>query len=113
MLPVSPFYPGLEIMTNVISTTTGLNTFYAGDIVIFSSHLLMILALFLFYEQITGSSRMASIAMIICTWPIHIFSFSTCSIITRLLSLPLAIFMIYIMTRYGSVGKNYRWGDHC
>ncbi len=65
MLPVSPFYPGLEIMTNVISTTTGLNTFYAGDIVIFSSHLLMILALFLFYEQITGSSRMASIAMII------------------------------------------------
>jgi hypothetical protein len=34
MLPVSPYYPGLEIVTNAISTMTGLNTFYAGIVVI-------------------------------------------------------------------------------
>src|SRR5581483_7161043 len=65
MLPVSPFYPGLEIVTNAVSTTTGLSTFYAGNIVIAASRLLMVLALFLFYEHITSSSRMASIAVVI------------------------------------------------
>ena len=44
MLPVSPYYPGLEMITSAISTTTGLGPFYAGNIVILAARVLMGLA---------------------------------------------------------------------
>src|SRR2546421_5228015 len=34
LLPVSPYYPGLEIVTNALSTMGGLDTFSAGNVVI-------------------------------------------------------------------------------
>lgn len=107
MLPVSPYYPGLELVTDAISTATGLNTFYAGNVVIIASRLLMILALYLFYEHITNSSRMASIALVIYMANPHfllfdaIYSYET-------LALPLATFMIYILARYSDSDKSYR-----
>src|SRR5205823_4106453 len=54
MLPVSPYYPGLETVTNALSTTSGLSTFHAAIIVISAARLLMILSLFMLYEQVTG-----------------------------------------------------------
>lgn len=107
MLPVSPYYPGLEIVTNAISTMTGLSTFYAGVLVIVASRLLMVLALFLFYEQITSSSRLASIGLLIYMTNPHflffdvIFNYET-------LALPLATFMLYILARYDIGDKNLR-----
>src|SRR5204862_1717261 len=49
MLPVSPYYPGLEIVTNAISTITGLSTFCACVIVISAYILLILLSLFLLF----------------------------------------------------------------
>lgn len=108
MLPVSPYYPGLEIVTNAISTTTGLNTFYAGVLVINISHFLMVLALFLLYEHITGSSRMASIAVLIYMTNQH-FTFFDTIYSYETMALPLAIFMLYILVRYAHADKNHRW----
>ena len=65
MLPVSPYYPGLEIVTNAVSSMTGLSTFYASISVVMASRLLMVLALFLLYEQISSSTRLASIGLLI------------------------------------------------
>lgn len=108
MLPVSPYYPGLEIITNAISATTGLSTFYASIPLIVVSRLLMVMALFLFYEQITSSSRMAGIATLIYMINPHflffdsIYSYET-------LALPLAICILYILARYEQIGGEQRW----
>jgi len=108
MLPVSPYYPGLEIITNAISTLTGLNTFYVSIPIIASSHLLIILSLFLFYEQITSSSRMAGIATTIYMVNPH-FIFFDSNYSYETLALPLAICAFYILARFEKVGGKHRW----
>src|SRR6266550_1922502 len=109
LLPVSPYYPGLEIVTNALSSIGGLSTFQAGTAVIAASRLLMILALYMFYEQVTMSSRMAGIAtMIYMTNPHFLFFDAIFSYET--LALPVATFMLYILARYDAMGNNnYRW----
>ncbi len=108
MLPVSPYYPGLEIITNAISSITGLSTFYASIPPIIASRLLMVIALFLFYEQITRSSRMAGIATLIYTANPH-FLFFDSVYSYETLALPLAICVLYILARYEQVGGEQRW----
>jgi len=109
LLPVSPFYPGLEIVTNALSTMGGLDTFSAGSVVIAAARLLMILTLYLFYEQVTMSSRMAGIAtMIYMTNPHFLFFDAIFSYET--LALPIATFLLSILARYESMENNkYRW----
>src|SRR5216684_1076251 len=108
MLPVGPYYPGLQIVTNAVSTISGLDTFHAAIIVISAARLLMMLSLFLLYEQLTNSSRMAGIATIIYTVNPHFLFFD--SIFSyESLALPLATFMFSILARYQTTHKDYRW----
>lgn len=108
MLPVSPYYPGLEMVTSAVSTMTGLDAFYAGVLVICASRFLMVLSLFLLYEQITRSSRIAGVGVLIYMVNPHflffdsIFSYET-------LALPLATFMLYILARYEHMDNDFRW----
>src|SRR6266566_2363049 len=108
MLPVSPYYPGLEIVTNALSTISGLSTFHAGIIVISAVRLLMTLSLFMLYEQVTNSSRMAGIATIIYMTNPHFLLFDA-YFSYESLALPLATFLLYILTRYQTTNKDYRW----
>ncbi len=108
MLPVSPYYPGLEIVTNAVSTTSGLSTFHAGIVVISAARLLMTLSLFTFYEQITKSSRMAGIATIIYMTNPHFLLFDA-YFNYETLALPLATCMLYILARYQTTNEDYRW----
>src|SRR6202011_4990581 len=99
LLPVSPYYPGLEIVTNALSTISGLNIFQAGTLVIAVARLLMMLSLYMFYEQVTTSSRMAGIAVMIYMTNPHflffdaIFSYET-------LALPIMTFLLAILARF-------------
>jgi hypothetical protein len=99
ILPVSPFFPGLEIVTSAVSTMSGLSIFIAGRIVIMVSHLVMMMSLYLFYERITLSARMAGIATLIYTANPH-FLFFDAYFSYESLALPLAIFLIFIMTHH-------------
>ncbi|HUY79935.1 MAG TPA: hypothetical protein VMV29_24405 [Ktedonobacterales bacterium] len=73
-LPISPFYPGLEIVTTTLSQLTGLTIFTAGIIVIGVARLLLLLGLYLFYEGVSQSARLAGIAtMLYMTNPHFIF----------------------------------------
>ncbi|MBO0791755.1 MAG: hypothetical protein J2P36_12515 [Ktedonobacteraceae bacterium] len=108
MLPVGPYYPGLEIVTNAISSLTGLNTFYASIPLIAATRLLLTLSLFLFYEQITSSSRMAGIATIIYMVNPH-FIFFDAMYSYETLALPLTICALYILARYENIGGEHRW----
>jgi hypothetical protein len=65
LLPVSPYYPGLEIVTNALSSVSGLDTFSSGIIVIGIARLVLILSLFILNERILKSSRVASLAVLL------------------------------------------------
>src|SRR5215471_13284080 len=65
ILRVSPLYPGLEIVTDALVSVTGLPVFAAGNIVVATAHILLVMALFLFYERLAHSARVAGIAVLV------------------------------------------------
>ncbi|WP_062942679.1 hypothetical protein A4A59_004695 [Rhizobium leguminosarum] len=65
LLPVSPLYPGLELITSALVNLSGLSVFAAGLIVLAAARMVLMLTLFLLFEKITGSARIASIACLI------------------------------------------------
>jgi hypothetical protein len=65
IIPVSPFFPGLEIVTAAVSSTTGLSIFSAGVLVLGSARLVLVVGMYLFFEQITRSARAAGLAALV------------------------------------------------
>jgi hypothetical protein len=65
LLPVSSLYPGMEVATDALVKLSGLTIFQAGLIVIGVARLVVVLALFLFVEQIVRSPRIAGIACLV------------------------------------------------
>jgi hypothetical protein len=63
--PVTAFYPGLPIVTSTLTSLSGLSTFSAGILVIGIARLILFLALFLLYEQVSGSARLAGLAVLL------------------------------------------------
>lgn len=62
VLPATAAYPGLEAPTAALSALTGLSMFAAGLVVIAAARLIMMFALFLLYETVSGSGRVAALA---------------------------------------------------
>ena len=108
LLPVSPFYPGLEIVTNALSSLSGLSTFQAGLIILGLTGILMILSLFLLSELLSGSARVASIAAMVYMTNPHFLTFDS-QFAYESLALPLATFVLFAMLRYEMVVKNRFW----
>lgn len=65
ILPVTAYYPGLAIVTSTLASLSGLSTFSAGVVVIGIARLILFLALFLLYEQVSGSARIAGLAALL------------------------------------------------
>ncbi len=65
LLPVSPSYPGIEILTTALANLTGLSVFAAANCVIAVLRGTFVTALFLFFEKICGSSRVAGVACLV------------------------------------------------
>src|ERR1700730_9061245 len=99
LLPVGPFYPGLEIVTDGLTKLSGLNTFISGTIVVGVARLVMVLALFLLYEWITKSARIAGIAMILYMTNPH-FLFFDAQYAYESLALPLATLVLYVIAHH-------------
>ena len=90
ILPATAAYPGLEAPTAAISALTGLSTFAAGLVVIGLARLIMMFALFLLYEAVTGSARVAALAAgLYAASPHYLFFIADFSY--ESLALPLAI----------------------
>jgi hypothetical protein len=62
LLLVSPPYPGLEIVTDLIRRSTGISVFEAGVMVAGTARFLLILGLFVFIQRVARSARIAGIA---------------------------------------------------
>ncbi len=102
LLPVSPYYPGLEIVTNALSTMSGLSSFHASLIVVGMARLLMILALFALNEQILKSARAASLATLLYMINPHFLLFDA-QYGYESLALPLAAFMLFALSPHQAV----------
>jgi hypothetical protein len=65
LLPISPLYPALEIVAAAVTSLTGLPLFISALVMLGILRGVFICALFLLFERITGSPRVAGIACII------------------------------------------------
>jgi len=102
LLPVSSYYPGLEIVTNALSALGGIDTFNSGLVVIGVARLLMVLTLFVLNEQMFKSPRMASIAVILYMANPHFLLYDS-QFGYESLALPLAVFVMLVTASYQSI----------
>jgi len=99
ILPVTPRFPGLEASAAAIVRTTGLPDFAAGVTLIAAARGLVMLALYLIYERLTGSARVAAIGVLIYTATPTFLYFSS-EFSYESLSLPLAIVAAFALIRW-------------
>ncbi|HEY8601583.1 MAG TPA: hypothetical protein VIL85_24360 [Thermomicrobiales bacterium] len=98
LIPVSPLFPGLEIATGALAAISGLSLFAAGSMVLGTARLILTLALYLFYERIGGSSRVAGLAALLyLSNPKLIFFDAQFSY--ESLALPFALLALFALTR--------------
>lgn len=61
MLPISPFFPGLELITTALVNVTGLSLLVAAEVVVALARGVFIASLFLLYCRISRSGRIAGL----------------------------------------------------
>jgi hypothetical protein len=98
LLPVAAYYPGLESAAAALIGATGLPTPAAAAILIIAARVVLTGALFLFVEQVTGSSRVAGAAVIVYMSNPHFLFFDN-QFAYESLALGLAVLVIYLAIR--------------
>lgn len=108
IVPISSFYPGLEIATSALSSLTGLSLFAAGNVVIGVGRLVLVLSLYLFYEYIISSARVAGIATLLYMVNPHFLLFDA-DFSYESFAIPLAMFVLFVVVRRrGESGGRHR-----
>ena len=100
LLGVSPYYPGLELVTTALSEASGIPIFEAGVVALGVARLVFVAALFLFFEMASGSGRVAAIASLIYMLNPKFLYFNA-QFSYETLALPLAAFVLYLLARRG------------
>jgi len=65
LIPIHPWYPGLELVTSAISSLADVRVFVAGVIVIGIARLAVVLLLFVFFERLAHSARVGALAALV------------------------------------------------
>jgi hypothetical protein len=99
LLPVSPYYPGIEIVTLAFSMMSGLDVFHSALLVVGIARLMMTLTLFAMNEELFQSPRTASIATVFYMINPHYIFFDT-QYAYESLALPLALIIFLIVVPY-------------
>jgi hypothetical protein len=107
LLTISPIYPGLEMITNAVSDLTGLSLTLSGRIVVGVAHLLLVLALYLLFERVTGSARLAGIAVALYMTNPH-YVFFDAQYAYESIALPMAVFVLFVAARAVHLGDPLR-----
>ena len=98
ILPVTPLYPGLASVSAALAGLTGWPLFQTGLVIIGAARLVITLALYLLYEQVSGSPRVAGLAALIYTANSNYMFFSA-SFSYESLALPLVILVLFAVAR--------------
>ena len=111
LLPISPHYPGLEEVTSALASVTGLPVFTSGLIVAGAAHLMFVYVLFLLFRGISGSYRIAGVAVLCYASNPHFDSFDS-MFIYQTLALPflgLTLLAARRLTSQGRIGQRAGW----
>ncbi len=98
ILAVTPFYPGLETVTAALASLSGASVFGSGLLVVGVARLIAMVALFLFFEKVSGSMRLAGIAALFYAMNAN-YLFWSAQFSYESLALPLALWVLYIAVR--------------
>jgi hypothetical protein len=111
LLPISAQYPGLEEVTSALTSITGLSIFTSGLIVAGVAHLLFICVLYMLFREISGSYRVAGVAVFCYASNSHFASFDS-MFIYQTLALPFLALTLLAARRLASplpVGERVGW----
>jgi hypothetical protein len=111
LLPVSPLYPGLELITTAICQLTGLSIFASGVIVVGAARLILVLAIYLFYEQVGRCSRVAAVATVLYMCNSHFVIFDA-QFAYESLALALALTIVRALLLRARSDRSDRMGLH-
>ena len=100
ILPVSPFFPGLETATIAVATLSGLSIFWSGTIVVGVARLTFVLVTYLFFREVSGSARAAGIAALLYMANPNFVYFNG-QFAYESLGLPCAALVMFLMARRG------------
>lgn len=98
IIPVTARYPGLESVTAAFASLGHLGVFVSGTLVVAAAHLVLLLALFLLVERLTGSAAIAALgSLVYMTNPNFLFWSAEFSY--ESLALPLALLALAATAR--------------
>ncbi len=95
LLPVSAYYPGLELVTDALQHLTGLPAFPAAAITLLLARLLMVLAIIGVIRIVTGSYRAGAVGVLVYIANPQLLFFNS-QYSYQTLALPLALLSIYL-----------------
>lgn len=95
LLPISSFYPGLEIATNGVQAVTGLPPHTSAVVVLVLARVVLALAVLLAVERLTGSVRAAAVAAVAYACNPQMLFFNS-QFSYQSLALPLAVLCAYL-----------------
>jgi hypothetical protein len=111
ILPITPRYPGLEAVAAALARLSGASPFACSLVLIGVARVVLLVALYLFYERVSRSSRTAAIGALVYTaTPTFLFWSSQFSYDS--LALPLATTAMFGLMRWGQsrdVATRRRW----
>ncbi len=98
LIPVSPLFPGLEIVTQQLSHLSGLSLYASGSVLIAVVRVLLMVTLFLIFERASQSARFAGIATLIYATNPHLLFFDS-AFSYESLALPLSMLIVLLALR--------------
>lgn len=113
ILPITARYPGVESVAAAIARGGGVSPFAAGVAVIAAARAMLMLALYLFFERVSGSPRVAGLGALVYT-ATPTFLFFSAEFSYESLALPLATVAILAMIRWGQAPdriEGRRWAS--
>lgn len=100
-LSISPRYPGLENVTAELAQVSAAGPFVSGVIITAVSHLLLAASVLLLFREISQSSRVACIGVILYMLSPQLHYFDT-AFVYETLALPFMILSIYFSIRFAT-----------
>jgi hypothetical protein len=100
-LPISPQYPGLENVTAELAQVSSASPFVAGVLIASICHVLMATSLVLLFREVTASSRVACLGVVLYMLNPHAAYFDT-SFLYETLALPFLVLAVLLAIRFAS-----------
>lgn len=107
LLTVSPYFPGLEIVTSAVAQLSGTDPFAAGVALLCFIRILFAMALFLLFEEVSASTRLAGLAAVIYILNPS-FAFFDGAFAYESLALPLVPIILIVTARWARA-TSVRW----